>query len=213
MNQPLSIAWAAITRDRDYIRMEGLNRVVKDTKHRKELVAGGLDEYLTAGVQDTFRHWMDITDFSAEYGVLADRLGSRANQFWEAYMSFLRYPSFEPIHLLKVPLSELPQVRSLKHPTFSKLMSFQIIFTLQVVRKPTSIPVSLASLHLLQRSLGAFAARIKIILQNAGSVSTQLSELRKLYEAENIENKVVDGTTPFPENAQSIGDGISLEFR
>ena len=42
--------WAAITRDRDYIRMEGLNRVVKDTKHRKELVAGGLDEYLTEGM-------------------------------------------------------------------------------------------------------------------------------------------------------------------
>ena len=32
--------------------MEGLNRVVRDTKHRKELVAGGLDEFLTEGVQD-----------------------------------------------------------------------------------------------------------------------------------------------------------------
>jgi hypothetical protein len=30
--------------------MEGLNRVVKDAKHRKEVVAGGLDEFLTAGV-------------------------------------------------------------------------------------------------------------------------------------------------------------------
>jgi len=30
--------------------MEGLNCVVRDTKHRKELVAGGLGEYLTAGV-------------------------------------------------------------------------------------------------------------------------------------------------------------------
>ena len=92
-------------------------------------------------------------------------------------------------------------------------MSFQIIFTLQAVRKPTSIPVSLASLHLLQQSLSTFVMRINDILRNAGSISDRLSSLRKLYEAENIPNKVVDGTVPFPENAQSIGDGISLEFR
>jgi hypothetical protein len=96
---------------------------------------------------------------------------------------------------------------------FSKLISFQIIFTLQVVQKPTSIPVSLASLHLLQGSLSTFAQRINLILQDAGSISVQLSDLRKLYDAENIANKVVDGTTPFPENAQSICDGISLEFK
>jgi hypothetical protein len=30
--------------------MEGLKRVVKDTEHRKELVAGGLDEFLTEGM-------------------------------------------------------------------------------------------------------------------------------------------------------------------
>jgi hypothetical protein len=30
--------------------MEGLNRLVKDAKHRKELVAGGLVEFLTEGV-------------------------------------------------------------------------------------------------------------------------------------------------------------------
>ena len=47
--------WAAVTRDRDYIRMEGLKRVVNDAKHRKELVVGGLDEFLTEGMQDGFR--------------------------------------------------------------------------------------------------------------------------------------------------------------
>ena len=35
--------------------MEGLRRVVRDTEHRKELVVGGLDEFLTEGVQDDFR--------------------------------------------------------------------------------------------------------------------------------------------------------------
>ena len=92
-------------------------------------------------------------------------------------------------------------------------MSFQIIFTLQVVKKPASIPVSLASLHLLQQSISTFARRMQGISQEVGSVSTYLSKLRKLYDAENIPNKVKDGITPFPENAQSICDGISLEFR
>ncbi|KAI9452208.1 P-loop containing nucleoside triphosphate hydrolase protein, partial [Lactarius psammicola] len=176
----LGNTWAAITRDDDYIKMEGLNRVVKDTKHRKELVAGGLGEFLTA-----------------EYRSLAERLGSRANDFWSAYFSYMRNPTFEPIHLLRVPLKELPQ----------------IIFTLQAVKKPMSIPVSLASFHLLQQSSSAFMMRINEIFQKMGSISDRLSSLRKLYEAENIANKVVDGTVPFPENAQSIGDGISLEFR
>ena len=92
-------------------------------------------------------------------------------------------------------------------------MSFQIIFTLQAVQKPSSIPVSLASLHLLRQSLGTFARRITDISYNVGNIYTRLSSIRKLYEAEKIPNKVVDGTIPFPENAQSIGDGISLEFK
>jgi len=92
-------------------------------------------------------------------------------------------------------------------------MFFQIIFTLQVVQKPSSIPVSLASLHLLQQSSSTFVARIHDILRDMESISSRLSDLRKLYEAENIPNKIVDGTIPCPENAQSIDDGISLEFR
>ena len=45
----LLLAWAATTRNNDYIRMEGLKRLVGSSKHRKELVAGGLSAYLTAG--------------------------------------------------------------------------------------------------------------------------------------------------------------------
>ncbi|KAH9030694.1 HlyB/MsbA family ABC transporter [Lactarius pseudohatsudake] len=173
-------AWAATTRDGDYIKMEGLNRVVSDTRHRKELVAGGLDEFL-----------------KEEHCSLADRLRGRAKDFWSAYYSFRRNVAFAPIRLLRVPIQELPQ----------------IIFTLQVVHEPSSIPVSLASLHLLQQSSSTFMMRIHEILQDVESISTQLSNLRNLYEVENIANKAIDGTIPFPENAPSIGDGISLEFR
>ncbi|KAH9034133.1 HlyB/MsbA family ABC transporter [Lactarius hengduanensis] len=176
----LGNVWAAITRNNDYVKMEGLSRVVKDTKHRKELVAGGLAEYLTA-----------------EYRGLADRLGGRANDFRTAYYSYSSAPTFDLSTLLSISLTELPQ----------------IIFTLQAVKKPMSIPVSLASLHLFQQSSNTFLMSIDDIFEKMGSISDQLSSLRKLYEAENIPNKVVDGTIPFPENAQSISDGISLEFR
>ncbi|KAH9054292.1 HlyB/MsbA family ABC transporter [Lactarius vividus] len=176
----LGNTWAAITRNSDYVRMEGLNRVVKDTKHRKELVAGGLAEFLTT-----------------EYCSLADRLEGRANDFRSTYLSYVRAPTLDPISLLRVSLEELPQ----------------IIFTLQAVKKPMSIPVSLASLHLLQQSSDTFVMSINVIFEKMGSISDRLSSLRRLYEAENIPNKVVDGTIPFPENAQSISSGISLEFR
>ena len=192
--------------------MEGFNRVVKDTKHRKELVAGGLDEFLTEGVRDDFRRRY-IINISTEYCSLSDRLGGRANDLWAAYFASIKYPSFKPVDLLAVALQELPQVRLLTCLTFSSLMSFQIVFTLQVVKKPASIPVSLASLHLLQQSISTFTWRMHDISENVGSIASRLSDLRRLYEAENIPNKVVDGMTPFPENAQSISDGISLEFR
>jgi hypothetical protein len=45
-------AWAATTRNKDFIRMEGLKRLANNSKHRKEIVAGGLSEYLTAGASN-----------------------------------------------------------------------------------------------------------------------------------------------------------------
>jgi hypothetical protein len=58
-----------------------------------------------------------------------------------------------------------------------------------------------------------FIDNVRTLLQQTGNVSERLSALRKLYGAGNIPNQVEDGTVPFPENGQSIRDGISLEFR
>ena len=54
---------------------------------------------------------------------------------------------------------------------------------------------------------------VKRLLEQTGNMSDRLSNLRQLYEAGNIANTVADGTTPFPENEQSIRDGIAIEFR
>ena len=59
----------------------------------------------------------------------------------------------------------------------------------------------------------SFMSHVQTLLSETGNLSHQLLDLRKHFEAGNITNKVVEGTTPFPENQQSIRDGISLEFR
>ncbi|KAI0288518.1 HlyB/MsbA family ABC transporter [Russula brevipes] len=172
--------WAATTRNSDFVRMEGLKRLVSTSKHRKELVAGGLLGYLTA-----------------EYRNLVDRLGNHASDFWSVYTDSHGDRAFRPVHLLQLPLTELPQ----------------IVFTLRAVQQPASIPVSMASLYLMQRTSSSFIVSIRSLLDQTGNVSARLSALRKLYEAGNIANQVADGTVPFPENEQSMRDGISLEFR
>ena len=115
MNQAF-LVWAAVTHDPDYIKMEGLDLMVSETKHRKELVAGGLDEFITAGVRDDSL-WRGITNVSSEYcslaKSLADRLGGNdIHNFWLMYCSSLsrRYQALGPMHFLRVPLEELPQV-------------------------------------------------------------------------------------------------------
>ncbi|KAH9993933.1 HlyB/MsbA family ABC transporter [Russula vinacea] len=173
-------AWAATTRNNDYLRMEGLKRLVGTTKHRKELVAGGLAAFLTA-----------------EYSDLVDRLGNHATDFWSSYFNHTANRLFQPMNFVRISLIELPQ----------------IVFTLRAVQQPSSIPVSLASLHLVQRTSGLFIDNVSALLRQTGSMSHRLLALRKLYEAGNIVNQVADGSVPFPENEQSIRDGISLEFR
>jgi len=65
----------------------------------------------------------------------------------------------------------------------------------------------------MQEASDLFMAHVTTLLSQTRNFSEQLLDLRKLFEAANIPNKIADGTVPFPENQQSIRDGISLEFR
>jgi hypothetical protein len=40
-------AYAATTRNQDYVKMEGLKQLVSDQEHRQEIVASGLGPYLS----------------------------------------------------------------------------------------------------------------------------------------------------------------------
>ena len=136
--------------------------------------------------------------------------------FWSAYFDKHQNQAFcRPMCLLRLPLNELPQVRPPRNRLLltPDLMSLQIVFTLRAVQQPSSIPVSLASLSLVQRSSILFMDSLRSLLDHTGSLSERLTALRRMYEAGNIANRVVDGNVPFPENEQSIRDGISIEFR
>ncbi|TFY73558.1 hypothetical protein EWM64_g10454, partial [Hericium alpestre] len=180
---PLQVTgvWAATVSNEDFLRMEGMKRVITNPRHRQELVAGSMTEHLTK-----------------QYRKLVTRLGDRAGDFWSLHHRWVINRRSTVIKsILREPLSELPQ----------------IVFTLRAAQYPTSIPVSLASLHLIQESSQSFMTMMTSLTQQAGTLSEKMSGLRKLYEAANIPNKVPDGRIPFPENAQSIHNGISLEFR
>ena len=89
----------------------------------------------------------------------------------------------------------------------------KIIFTLRAVQYPSTIPVTLASLHLIQSTVSSFTHSLVTFFDQFGSVAENLDAIRKLYEVKNIPLRIVDGTLPFPENTQDIQSGIALEFR
>lgn len=47
LNAVYPIAFAATTRNRDYMKMEGLKQLVSDQEHRQEIVANGLGSFLS----------------------------------------------------------------------------------------------------------------------------------------------------------------------
>lgn len=89
----------------------------------------------------------------------------------------------------------------------------QIVFTLRAVQKPMTIPLSLASLTLINQTSNSFSATLFSLFGESFSLAEQFSNVRKLYEIENVQNKVVDGAESFPENQQALKSGISVEFR
>ncbi|PIL27886.1 ATP-binding cassette transporter [Ganoderma sinense ZZ0214-1] len=100
-------------------------------------------------------------------------------------------------NILSEPLKQLPQ----------------IYFTLRAAQYPAGIPVTLASLNLVQDATYRFAYTVYEIIRRAKSVGHQLESVKKLYEVVNIQNVVKDGTVPFPEDTAQLRSGIELEFR
>ncbi|KAI0726052.1 P-loop containing nucleoside triphosphate hydrolase protein [Fomitopsis betulina] len=172
--------WAATTRNEDYIRMQGLKRVISVPDHRKEFVAGNLQDYCTSAFKEA-----------------AQRVGDEAGDFWEVRREWMDRRRLSLVSLLKEPLKEIPQ----------------IVFTLRAVQYPATIPVSLASLNLIQQTASSFGWTVYNLFGQFGSIADQLATVRRMYDIVNIPNRVPDGTVPFPEDTQKVRSGITVEFR
>ncbi|TRM62953.1 P-loop containing nucleoside triphosphate hydrolase protein [Schizophyllum amplum] len=89
----LSPVWAATTKDADYIRTEGLKKTISSTAHRKEIVAGGLWQYMLQAYADGIK-----------------RLGPRAGDFFDIQSELRTRDRLTLFSLLAEPLKELPQI-------------------------------------------------------------------------------------------------------
>jgi ABC-type multidrug transport system fused ATPase/permease subunit len=104
-------------------------------------------------------------------------------------------------------------------PSLSSLVSVslrelpEVIYLLRAAEHPASIPVSIASMRLVQETTSSFMSAFMGFLNESGSIAERFHKVRQLYEIENIPNNVVDGNTSFPEDRQSLQSGISVEFR
>ncbi|KAJ7480006.1 P-loop containing nucleoside triphosphate hydrolase protein [Mycena galericulata] len=96
--------WAATTKDPAYLRSVGMARVVHDQQHRKELVAGGMVDYL-----------------HESYRAASDTLGNRATDFFEAFQTHTISSRLSLTAFLADPLRELPQIvftlRAVQYPS------------------------------------------------------------------------------------------------
>ncbi|GBE78652.1 hypothetical protein SCP_0115410 [Sparassis crispa] len=172
--------WAATTKNKDYIRIQGLKHVVNDMEHRQEFVAGNLAQHT-------------LSEFQAAVA----RVGDDAGDYWELQRNRRSRDKLTFSSLIQDPLRELPQ----------------IVFTLRAVQRPAYLPVSLASLNLIQQTTASFSWTVYRFFEQFGSIADQLATVRKLYDVVDIPNRIPDGNVPFPEDTQKLKAGISLEFR
>ncbi|KAF9456687.1 P-loop containing nucleoside triphosphate hydrolase protein [Collybia nuda] len=111
----LSGVWAATTKNADYIRMEGMKRLVSDPIHRKEIVAGGMWEYLLKDYKEAVERVADKAgDFYAALSVHRSRDKMRISTFLQDLFRELpqivftlravQYPASIPISLASLNL-------------------------------------------------------------------------------------------------------------
>ncbi|KAF9242363.1 P-loop containing nucleoside triphosphate hydrolase protein [Melanogaster broomeanus] len=131
------------------------------------------------------------------YREAASRVGDDAGDFPEMRRAYVVRDRLTLMSILREPMRELPQ----------------IVFTLRAVQYPASIPISLASLTLINHTANSFSSSLFSLFGESFSLAEQFASVRKLYEISNIPNRVVDGKIPFPENQQTLNHGISIEFR
>ncbi|TFK85028.1 P-loop containing nucleoside triphosphate hydrolase protein [Polyporus arcularius HHB13444] len=133
---------------------------------------------------------------TAEFKKASERVGDK-DADWSEWEDQLYWPIPSIWAVFHQPLAQLPQ----------------IIFTFRAAQYPASIPISLASLSLVQDAATKFVWSFHAIIYRTRGIEHQLTAVKKVYEVVKIENMVAEGTIPFPEEASQIRSGVALEFR
>ena len=89
----------------------------------------------------------------------------------------------------------------------------QVYTCLKIVNSPSTAPVSLATLQLVNSAMTSLTQTTYMLGTNIDGLSDQVGNIRDFYKRLDLQNSIPDGTAPFPENEQDISLGISVEFR
>jgi len=72
---------------------------------------------------------------------------------------------------------------------------------------------SITSIAILQQSSSTLRWTLESVLQNTASFRRHLNEIRSLYDAAKVNNKVVDGERPYPNPIHKSDKGMSFDLR
>jgi hypothetical protein len=107
----VSEVWAATTTNADFIRLEGMKKLVSDASHRKEIVAGGIWNYLHSREGFTSLLFTFIADCHyEEYTEGVKNLADRAGDFFDTISAHRAKGGLTIAELLEELFRELPQV-------------------------------------------------------------------------------------------------------
>ncbi|KAG0703054.1 P-loop containing nucleoside triphosphate hydrolase protein, partial [Suillus ampliporus] len=133
---------------------------------------------------------------TAQFHESAQRVGDDAGEFEDLHEAYSLKKHLSIASILREIMHELPR----------------IIFTLHAVQEPMTAFLSLASLVLIEHTSHSFIFA-HFSPYESSSLAAQFVDVRRLYEFANVQNQVVDGMEPFPEDQQSLRSGVSIEFR
>jgi uncharacterized protein with von Willebrand factor type A (vWA) domain len=153
-----------------------------------------------------------LTCHEPEFCESAHRLGDDTAEFSERHEAHFIKKRLSIASILHALMHELPQVVKIDMAVDKADEADQIAFMLNAMRKPATVPLSLASLVLMEHTSNSLVST-HFSSYTVFNLAANFTSLRDLYEFKNVQNKVVDGTERFPENQQSLSSGISIEFR
>lgn len=177
--------WAATCTDETYIKFRGLRKTVIDKAHRQEIVVGNLDPHISSEC-DRLASELEHTTIMSDFS-----WSLRYGQAWNARS--MGWP-----HLGRIFFEELPHM----------MLAFLAL------RTPQDLPLLLASMNVVESAVYRLSHSLDHLMRNGKDVFKLFSDVKLLYDLADIQNRVKDGSTPFPENARQTGlDGMRIEFR